>query len=62
MADSLGRTVSGVEVGFNESAESLTFTGSTTNDTSFIQVWLATRIGDWKMLKRDLDRHQLTSP
>ena len=38
MADSLGRTVSGVEVGFNESAESLTFTGSTTNDTSFIQV------------------------
>ena len=38
MADSLGRTVSGVEVGFNESAESLTFTGSTTKDTSFIQV------------------------
>mgnify|MGYP001187008749 CR=1 FL=1 len=38
MADSLGRTVSGVEVGFNESGEFLTFTGSTTNDTSFIQV------------------------
>jgi len=38
MADSLGRTVSGIEVGFNEDEERLTFTGSTATDTSFIQI------------------------
>ena len=38
MADSLGRTVSGVEVGFNEDEERLIFTGSTTSENSFIQI------------------------
>jgi flagellar hook-basal body protein len=38
MADSLGRTVSGVTVGFDETAESIVITGATSSDNSFIQV------------------------
>jgi flagellar hook-basal body protein len=38
MADSLGRSVSGVSVGFDESAESIVITGATSSDNSFIQV------------------------
>ena len=38
MADALGRSVSGVSVGFDESSESLVITGATSSDTSFIQV------------------------
>ena len=38
MADALGRSVSGVSVGFDESAESLVITGATSSDSSFIQV------------------------
>ena len=38
MADALGRSVSGVTVGFDEGAESLVITGATSSDTSFIQV------------------------
>jgi flagellar hook-basal body protein len=38
MADALGRSVSGVTVGFDEGAESLVITGATASDTSFIQV------------------------
>jgi flagellar hook-basal body protein len=38
MADALGRSVSGVTVGFDESAESLVITGATASDSSFIQV------------------------
>ena len=38
MADALGRSVSGVTVGFDEGTESLVITGATASDTSFIQV------------------------
>ena len=38
MADALGRSVSGVTVGFDEAAESLVITGATASDNSFIQV------------------------
>jgi flagellar hook-basal body protein len=38
MADALGRSVSGVTVGFDEGAESLVITGATASDNSFIQV------------------------
>lgn len=38
MADGLGRTVSGVKVGFDEAEGSLTITGSTAGDESFIQI------------------------
>jgi flagellar hook-basal body protein len=38
MADALGRSVSGVTVGFDEGSESLVITGATASDSSFIQV------------------------
>lgn len=38
MGDSLGRTVSGVKVDFNDETESLIITGSTTSAESFIQI------------------------
>ena len=38
MGDSLGRTVSGVKVDFNDVTESLIITGSTTSADSFIQI------------------------
>jgi flagellar hook-basal body protein len=38
MADALGRTVSGVTVGFDEAAETIVITGATTKDDSFVQV------------------------
>jgi flagellar hook-basal body protein len=38
MADSLGRTVSGITVAYQDSTETLQITGSTTTDNSFIQV------------------------
>jgi flagellar hook-basal body protein len=38
MADALGRSVSGVSVGFDESTESIVITGATQSDSSFIQV------------------------
>jgi flagellar hook-basal body protein len=38
MADKLGRQVSGVQVEFNAESSSLTFTGSTATDNSFLQV------------------------
>ena len=38
MGDSLGRTVSGVKVDFNDVTESLIITGATTSDESFIQI------------------------
>lgn len=38
MADSLGRSVSGVSVGFDEGSESIVITGATSSDNSFIQV------------------------
>ena len=38
MADALGRTVSGVKVGFDEASEAIVITGATASDTSFIQV------------------------
>ena len=38
MGDALGRTVSGVTVGFDESKETLVITGATTKDDSFVQV------------------------
>jgi len=38
MGDSLGRTVSGVKVDFNDVTESLIITGSTTSAESFIQI------------------------
>lgn len=38
MGDSLGRTVSGVKVDFNDETESLIITGSTSSEDSFIQV------------------------
>jgi len=38
MADALGRTVSGVTVGFDEAAETIVITGATTKDSSFVQV------------------------
>ena len=38
MADKLGRQVSGVNVEFNNTSSSLTFTGSTATDNSFLQV------------------------
>ena len=38
MADSLGRTVSGITVDYQDATETLQITGSTTTDNSFIQV------------------------
>ena len=38
MGDSLGRTVSGVKVDFNDVTESLIITGATSSDESFIQI------------------------
>ena len=38
MADALGRTVSGVTVGFDEAKETIVITGATTKDDSFVQV------------------------
>ena len=38
MADSLGRTVSGITVDYQDSTETLLITGSTTTDNSFIQI------------------------
>jgi len=38
MADALGRTVSGVTVGFDEAKETIVITGATTKDSSFVQV------------------------
>jgi len=38
MADSLGRTVSGITVAYQDATETLTITGSTTTDNSFIQI------------------------
>ena len=38
MSDSLGRTVSGVKVGFDEASEAIVITGSTASDDSFIQI------------------------
>jgi flagellar hook-basal body protein len=38
MADSLGRTVSGITVDYQDSTETLKITGSTTTDNSFIQI------------------------
>ncbi len=38
MSDSLGRTVSGVKVGFDEASEAIVITGATASDDSFIQV------------------------
>jgi len=38
MADALGRTVSGVTVGFDEAKETIIITGATTKDDSFVQV------------------------
>jgi flagellar hook-basal body protein len=38
MADSLGRTVSGITVAYQDATETLQITGSTTTDNSFIQV------------------------
>jgi flagellar hook-basal body protein len=38
MADALGRSVSGVSVGFDETAETIVITGATSSDSSFIQV------------------------
>ena len=38
MADALGRTVSGVTVGFDEAEETIVITGATTKDSSFVQV------------------------
>jgi len=38
MADSLGRSVSGVKVDFDDTNESLVITGSTASDESFIQI------------------------
>ena len=44
MADSLGRSVGGIKVGYDESAGGLTVTGSTTSADSFIQI---TGHSDW---------------
>jgi len=44
MADSLGRTVGGVKVGYDETKGALTVTGSTTSTDSFIQI---TGHADW---------------
>ena len=44
MADSLGRTVAGVKVGYDETKGALTVTGSTTSTDSFIQI---TGHADW---------------
>ena len=38
MADALGRSVSGVSVGFDETAETIVITGATSSESSFIQV------------------------
>ncbi len=38
MADSLGRTVSGVKVDFDDTSEALVITGATASNESFIQV------------------------
>ena len=38
MADSLGRTVSGITVDYQDATETLRITGSTTTDNSFIQI------------------------
>ena len=38
MGDALGRTVSGVTVGFDEARETIVITGATTKDDSFVQV------------------------
>ena len=38
MADSLGRTVSGITVDYQDATETLQITGSTTTDNSFIQI------------------------
>jgi len=38
MADSLGRTVSGITVAYQDATETLSITGSTTTDNSFIQI------------------------
>ena len=38
MGDALGRTVSGVTVGFDEAKETIIITGATTKDDSFVQV------------------------
>ena len=44
MADSLGRTVGGIKVGYDEAKGALTVTGSTTSADSFIQI---TGHSDW---------------